>query len=112
MVTDYRCNSGDFNSGDKSEYDGRNLVKTSIALGNPIIYVAVNYRLGFLGFPSGREAESNTAMNLGILDSRWSLIWLQQFITYFGGDRKKASPPCCVLPTHSYHYIYSLPYVS
>ncbi|KAK0123234.1 hypothetical protein ONS96_010233 [Cadophora gregata f. sp. sojae] len=80
---------GDFNSGDKSDYDGRNLVKTSIALGNPIIYVAVNYRLGFLGFPSGREAESHSATNLGILDSRWSLIWLQQFISYFGGDPKK-----------------------
>ncbi|KAH7319331.1 Alpha/Beta hydrolase protein [Rhexocercosporidium sp. MPI-PUGE-AT-0058] len=68
---------GDFNSGD------------NVALGSPIIYVTVNYRLGFLGFPSGREAESRIAMNLGILDSRWSLIWLQQLITYFGGDPKK-----------------------
>ncbi|CZS95348.1 hypothetical protein WAI453_011331 [Rhynchosporium graminicola] len=61
-----------FNSGEKSEYDGRNLVKASIALGSPLLYIGVNYPLGFLGFPSGKEVESHDALNLGLLDSRLS----------------------------------------
>ncbi|KAL2063505.1 hypothetical protein VTL71DRAFT_5310 [Oculimacula yallundae] len=80
---------GNFNTGDKSEVDGRNLVKASIAHGSPIIYVAVNYRLGILGFPGGQEADTYGALNVGLLDSRLALIWLQKMVPYFGGDPKK-----------------------
>ncbi|CZT09472.1 uncharacterized protein RAG0_14228 [Rhynchosporium agropyri] len=80
------CESDNFNSGEKSEYDGCNLVKASIALGSPLLYIGVNYCLGFLGFPSGEEVESHDALNLGLLDSRLSLNCLQQNIKFFGGD--------------------------
>ncbi|KAJ5037440.1 uncharacterized protein L3040_007615 [Drepanopeziza brunnea f. sp. 'multigermtubi'] len=82
---------GEFIKGDKSEYDGRNLVKTSVTLGHPIIYVAMNYRLGFLGFPAGKEAQSHNSTNLGLLDQRQALVWLQQNVRYFGGDPKKVT---------------------
>ncbi|KUJ24335.1 alpha/beta-hydrolase [Mollisia scopiformis] len=78
---------GNFNDGDKSDYDGRNLVNTSVQLRAPFIYVAVNYRLGFLGFPSGQQLAGS--YNLGLLDQRLALQWIQQEIETFGGDPTK-----------------------
>ncbi|KAF8865308.1 alpha/beta-hydrolase [Acephala macrosclerotiorum] len=43
---------GNFNDGDKSDYDGRYLVQTSVQLRAPFIFVAINYQLSFLSFPS------------------------------------------------------------
>lgn len=61
-------NRGDFNDGSKSDNDGRNLVISSIRNGNPIIYVSINYRLAFLGYPGGSEAGKHNAYNLGLID--------------------------------------------
>ncbi|TVY49804.1 putative secreted lipase [Lachnellula occidentalis] len=61
---------GDFNDGSKSENDGRNLVLSSIRNAIPIIYVSINYRLAFLGYPGGLEAGKHNAYNLGLFDQR------------------------------------------
>lgn len=82
---------GDFNAGDKSEYDGRALVKTSLQLGSPIMYVAMHYRLSFLGFPNSGEVVEHNATNLGLLDQRLALDWLKSNIRSFGGDPNKVN---------------------
>ncbi|PSN62813.1 alpha/beta-hydrolase [Corynespora cassiicola Philippines] len=47
----------------------------------------MNYRLGALGFSSGSsyQAEGGVA-NLGLLDQRFALEWVQKYIPLFGGD--------------------------
>jgi hypothetical protein len=81
--------TGNFNGGDKSEYNGGNLVRASIELGVPIIYVAINYRLSFLGFPTGEQLSGS--YNLGLLDQNLALQWVKNEIKYFGGDPAKVS---------------------
>ncbi|KAK5069913.1 hypothetical protein LTR64_007905 [Lithohypha guttulata] len=53
----------------------------------PIIYVAINYRLGVFGFLAGPDyvSEGGTP-NLGLLDQRAALEWIQSNISAFGGD--------------------------
>ncbi|ORY12731.1 carboxylesterase family protein-like protein [Clohesyomyces aquaticus] len=57
-----------------------------------VIYVALNYRLGALGFSSGPtyQAEGGAA-NLGMLDQRFALEWVQEYIHLFGGDKNKVT---------------------
>lgn len=81
--------SGSFVYGDKSEYDGRNLVNSSVNIGAPFIFISINYRLGFLRFPSGKEAVANNALNLGLLDQRMALQWVKDNIIEFNGDPSK-----------------------
>ncbi|KAF2018367.1 acetylcholinesterase precursor [Aaosphaeria arxii CBS 175.79] len=52
-----------------------------------IVYVALNYRLGAMGFTSGPtyQAEGGTA-NLALLDQRFALEWVKKNIHLFGGD--------------------------
>ena len=52
----------------------------------PVVYVALNYRLGALGFPIGPEAAANKAANLGLRDVLKGLEWIQEHIWAFGGD--------------------------
>jgi carboxylesterase type B len=57
--------------------------------GTPVIYVNFNYRLGPLGFPQGREARNQGALNLGLKDQLAALKWVQLHIGTFGGDKDK-----------------------
>lgn len=59
---------GGFEFGGTSQYNGASLVKQSITDGKPIIYVAVNYRLGGFGFLPGSEILHDGSANLGLLD--------------------------------------------
>jgi acetylcholinesterase len=67
------------------------LVATSIQLHAPIIYISINYRLNFFGFPASKEAQEKGALNLGLLDQRLALQWVRDHIQAFGGDPKKVS---------------------
>ncbi|KAJ6782487.1 hypothetical protein PWT90_05290 [Aphanocladium album] len=49
------------------------------------IYVAINYRLGALGFLSGPAILQDGDQNAGILDQRLAFEWVQQHIHLFGG---------------------------
>ncbi|KAF1973500.1 acetylcholinesterase precursor [Bimuria novae-zelandiae CBS 107.79] len=57
-----------------------------------VIYVAMNYRLGALGWASGPSysAEGGTS-NLGLYDQRFALEWVQDNIHLFGGDKNKVT---------------------
>jgi carboxylesterase type B len=57
--------------------------------GKPFILVTVNYRLGILGYGTGKQmAEAGTA-NLGLRDQKLALQWVQENIGAFGGDPHK-----------------------
>jgi carboxylesterase type B len=77
---------GGFEAGSPQMYDGTSLVLESVAQGKPMIFVAVNYRLGAFGFLGGKEVAEDGATNLGLLDQRMGLEWVADNIAAFGGD--------------------------
>ncbi|KAG8784828.1 hypothetical protein FRC12_018245 [Ceratobasidium sp. 428] len=80
---------GAFYAGGVSSFPGNYLVERAIKIGKPVVYVAMNYRIGLYGFPPGQAAEDAGASNLGLKDQRLALEWIQNNIVYFGGDPKK-----------------------
>lgn len=54
-----------------------------------MIYVSIQYRLGAYGFLAGAEVTENGDRNVGLLDQRAALMWLQRHIRKFGGDPSK-----------------------
>ncbi|KAI1610995.1 carboxylesterase family protein-like protein [Exophiala viscosa] len=76
---------GGYTAGSKEAFgSGAGLLARSA---EPIIYVALNYRLGIYGFLAGPKytGHGGTA-NLGLLDQRFALQWIQKHISAFGGD--------------------------
>ena len=55
-----------------------------------VILVAPNYRTNVFGFPNSPELPV-TGQNLGFLDQRFALDWVQRNIHAFGGDPKKVT---------------------
>jgi carboxylesterase type B len=72
-------------------YDGTSLVADSVAKGKPIVFVAVNYRVGGFGFLPGKEVLADGSANLGLLDQRLGLKWVADNIAAFGGDPDKVT---------------------
>ncbi|KAJ7863725.1 Alpha/Beta hydrolase protein [Mycena olivaceomarginata] len=75
-------------------YNGTWLVEASIANGNPIVFVSVNYRLASLGFLASKALADEGSLNLGVRDQRLALHWAgatsvhTQVIAYAGRDDK------------------------
>ncbi|KAF1962320.1 lipase 3 precursor [Byssothecium circinans] len=82
---------GGFELGSTQMYDGSGLVRDSVAQGKPIIFVAVNYRVGGFGFLPGKEILKDGSANLGLLDQRLGLQWVADNIAAFGGDPTKVT---------------------
>ncbi|KAJ7628831.1 carotenoid ester lipase precursor [Roridomyces roridus] len=82
---------GGFELGSTEMYDGTALVERSIALGEPIVYVSMNYRVSAFGFMPGKEVRAAGVGNLGLQDQREALRWVQKYITAFGGDPTKVT---------------------
>ncbi|TFK87024.1 carotenoid ester lipase precursor [Polyporus arcularius HHB13444] len=74
-----------------AKYNGTLIVQRSIDIGEPVIWVAVNYRLHVFGFLGGREVKEAGIGNLGLQDQRTALRWVQRFIPSFGGDPKRVT---------------------
>ncbi|KAF7366927.1 Carboxylic ester hydrolase [Mycena sanguinolenta] len=74
-----------------TDADGSVLVNQSIALGTPLVYVSLNYRLNVMGFLAGKEVKEAGVGNLGLQDQREALRWVQRYITQFGGDPTKVT---------------------
>lgn len=53
---------------------------------NKFVFVAINYRLGAFGFLSGPTFQVDGTANAGLLDQRFALEWVQEYIHLFGGD--------------------------
>ena len=77
---------GGFETGSTQMYNASVLIPQSVTQGKPIIFLAVNYRLGAFGFLGGREVLADGAANLGLLDQRMGLEWVAENIAAFGGD--------------------------
>ncbi|KAG8732263.1 hypothetical protein FRC10_001044, partial [Ceratobasidium sp. 414] len=76
---------------ESSSYPGDGIVSTSISMGQPIIFVSMNYRLGFFGFPVGSQTMGKGTTNLGLYDQRMAIEWVQKNIQFFGGDPAKVT---------------------
>ncbi|GAA5907577.1 hypothetical protein JCM8208_000006 [Rhodotorula glutinis] len=55
-------------------------------IGNKVVLVSIQYRLGPFGFLAGSEVVKNGATNQGLLDQQHALRWVQDHIYKFGGD--------------------------
>ncbi|KAK5044916.1 hypothetical protein LTR84_010288 [Exophiala bonariae] len=73
-------------------YDGVRLVQSSVGLGQPLVVVTINYRVGPLGFLASSALEAynksfgEAVGNYGLHDQRQALKWVYKFIDGFGGD--------------------------
>ncbi|TDZ30198.1 Lipase 1 [Colletotrichum spinosum] len=72
-------------------FEGASITKISKQLEKPIVLVSINYRLGPFGFLNGKEMAELGLLNIGMLDQRLALHWLQENIGAFGGDPKKVT---------------------
>ncbi|KZV64181.1 carotenoid ester lipase precursor [Peniophora sp. CONT] len=87
---------GGFELGSPSMYDGTVIVDRSIAIGEPVIYVSMNYRQAdrvytAWGFLASQEVKDAGVGNLGLRDQRVALQWVQKYISNFGGDPSKVT---------------------
>jgi len=82
---------GGFEFGSTQDYDASKIIQKSISLGKPIMFVAMNYRLGGFGFMAGKELKAEGNTNLGLRDQRLALQWVQNNIAAFGGDPTKVT---------------------
>ncbi|KAH9060195.1 Alpha/Beta hydrolase protein [Lactarius vividus] len=82
---------GSFEFGSSTSYDGGVIVRRSIALEEPVIYLSMNYRLSAFGFLASQEVKDAKVGNLGLWDQRLALRWVQKYIHAFGGDPSKVT---------------------
>ncbi|ODN79381.1 hypothetical protein L202_03383 [Cryptococcus amylolentus CBS 6039] len=82
---------GSFTSGSVYPYNGSAFIQHSTETGKPVIHVALNYRLGALGWGVGSGFAENNATNLGLRDIKKALGWVQENIWAFGGDRDQVT---------------------
>nr|VWO97518.1 Carboxylic ester hydrolase (EC [Ganoderma boninense] len=82
---------GGFERGTTSGYDGGAIVKRSMNLSEPVIYVSMNYRVSAFGFLASKEVKDAGVGNLGLQDQRLALHWVQKYISAFGGDPTKVT---------------------
>ncbi|TKX20191.1 hypothetical protein C1H76_7692 [Elsinoe australis] len=74
-----------FGNAGQDAYDG-----SWFASYEDVIVVTTNYRTNVFGFPASPELNA-TGRNLGFLDQRAALDWVQRNIAAFGGDPKKVT---------------------
>ncbi|KAH7025071.1 carboxylesterase [Microdochium trichocladiopsis] len=82
---------GGFELGWTSMYDGSSLVNYGVSIGEPFVFVAVNYRVAGWGFMPGKEIKADGSGNLGLRDQRMGLEWVADNIASFGGDPDKVT---------------------
>ncbi|KAI0081105.1 alpha/beta-hydrolase [Panus rudis PR-1116 ss-1] len=66
-------------------YDPTHMISRSVAIGKPIIFVSIAYRLNTFGFLSTSHLPAQD-LNAGLHDQRLALEFLQDNLLAFGGD--------------------------
>lgn len=86
-------NPGGFYEGGNSDprYNMSFIIQQSVDMGSPFIAVSPNYRLSMWGFMYSQEVIDSDITNLGFLDQRLALHWVQENIADFGGDPEKVT---------------------
>ncbi|RDA88693.1 hypothetical protein CP532_4091 [Ophiocordyceps camponoti-leonardi (nom. inval.)] len=74
-----------FGAGSLPLYDG-----SSLASNQDVVVVTINYRTNVFGFPGSPE-KPESEQNLGFLDQRLALDWVQRNIHAFGGDPNRVT---------------------
>lgn len=69
-----------------SAYEPGQLISNAVQQGFPVMYVAMNYRVGVFGFAASDALNATESLNAGLLDQRLGLEWVQEHIEAFGGD--------------------------
>lgn len=83
-----QIHGGGYDQGNSESSPGYMLVNQS---NSNLIYVSIQYRLDAFGFLSSSEIRNNGAPNVGLLDQRAALNWVQRHIGAFGGDASKVT---------------------
>lgn len=73
-----------FGSNNWPQYDLTRFVERSCEIGKPVIGVAINYRVGILGFLASEEL--GISGNFGYKDQVLAFRWIKKHIAGFGGD--------------------------
>ncbi|KAJ0158909.1 Lipase 4, partial [Colletotrichum tanaceti] len=73
------------------QYNLSGIVKVSQDMGQPIISVAMNYRLNMYGFLQTPQILAEGSSNAGLLDQRMALRWIKENIAAFGGDPERVT---------------------
>ncbi|KAL8687425.1 MAG: hypothetical protein Q9218_006396 [Villophora microphyllina] len=69
-------------------YDPAGLIRETARKNLPVVYVAMNYRVGILGFAASSALRDEGNLNVGLLDQYMGLHWVQDHIAAFGGNPK------------------------
>ena len=72
---------GGYSTNSNPNYNATNLINSS---GGNVIVVNFNYRAGPFGFLAGEKVRSNGDLNVGLLDQRKALQWVQKHISKVG----------------------------
>ncbi|KAJ5083912.1 hypothetical protein NUU61_008491, partial [Penicillium alfredii] len=72
-------------------YHPDGLITQARADDQPLIYVAINYRLGLFGFASSEALVKAKHTNAGLRDQRAALDWVRDNIEAFGGDPNRVT---------------------
>ncbi|KAJ7618531.1 Alpha/Beta hydrolase protein [Roridomyces roridus] len=79
---------GGFEGGTAAGAPPENIIQNSA---KPLIFATVQYRLGQFGFLGGTPVANNGALNAGLLDQKAALVWIQRYISKFGGDPRRVT---------------------
>lgn len=82
---------GAFQIGSSNLYAGDKLIKDSVNLGEPVVYVSINYRLGPWGFLGGEAIGAENSTNPAMWDLINGFNWVKENINAFGGDKDRVT---------------------
>lgn len=68
---------GGYAQNSNANYNGTTVIEES---GDNIVFVTLNYRVGALGFLASERVRENGDLNVGLLDQRKALRWVQDHI--------------------------------
>lgn len=74
---------GGYSGLSNANYRGTDVIPAS---NHSIILVNFNYRVGAFGFLASEKIRQDGSLNVGLLDQRKALEWVQKYIHLFGGD--------------------------
>lgn len=80
---------GAYQFGSTQLYPGNKFIKESMKMDQPVIFVAINYRMGPWGFLGGKGILNEGSSNAGLLDQRRAMEWVSDNIEAFGGNPNK-----------------------